>query len=189
MLTEIAVDENPLVSPSITAYQVGGPDQMFKLFAEQRDEEMKRRRAEEELARKRKQEEQALAILAKEREKVALQDIELSIDEGNIPEEGLTGSVRVMEETSWLPVDAKDALVPSTIGDIDGAAREETSASQQESFYFKDIEDQANLTNIRSNEASLLLLKKTMYVEQLKKIHPDEPLIWRTYSREGQKVL
>merc|ERR1719247_3278525 len=60
-LEEIMVDDNPLVVPSVTAFQMGGPDQMFRLFKEHRDE---RKRREQEM----------LALPAPTKEQLALSD-------------------------------------------------------------------------------------------------------------------
>eukprot|EP00928_Gymnodinium_smaydae_P010306 TRINITY_DN13872_c0_g1_i1.p1 TRINITY_DN13872_c0_g1~~TRINITY_DN13872_c0_g1_i1.p1 ORF type:complete len:983 (-),score=246.39 TRINITY_DN13872_c0_g1_i1:58-3006(-) len=161
-LEEMLVDENPLIQPSITAFQMGGLDQAFQLF----DEWLLEKQEEQEREQQR-----------------ALQDEEFAIElDGSEPsEQGAPGvSKAVNSVRPSLKRGATKDSVGSGVGwsERDPGARVWASQNQTKtlnqhqhhrSYYFGHLppdEYDQGVSEIRSAEASILLHKKAHWFQE-----------------------
>jgi len=160
-----------LVLPSVTAFQMGGPNQMFRLFKEYVEEEKRRKEQQDMAAIADAPERQRISI--SNGTQAALRDVAAADDEGNVDEEdeGHAGALRTNTEMRMLS-DENDAA-----GD-DGPAEEAedvppVGAKKAADYYFAGHdkgtpEDYEFLSKIRIAESSLMLLKRQIYVDQIK---------------------
>jgi hypothetical protein len=192
-LEEIMVDDNPLVVPSVTAFQMGGPDQMFRLFKEHRDE---RKRREQEM----------LALPAPTKEQMALSDSPAQPDVADadaIPDDAHAAALPMNNAVSGGFIEEEglpDEPTYRSYGD-DGEEEqyqdEGTSAfvKREPDFYFETYrthDGQWNydkISKVRSAESSLMLLKRQMYVDQIKELAKNRKMEAKKHSRDYPKRL
>lgn len=169
-LEEFLVDRNPLVHPSITAFEMGGLNQAMKLFKEYKEDQ------EQKML-----EEPTLSTDPVAGEVAKPGDVTMSMIEGTAPLPPPDSSAIT------LPVGPSggSVLEPELEISPPGIEQEEISPTKSTAkksefgdneYYFAHCRDkdgtvnQSMITEIRSAEASLLLMKKNLFVQSQKKI-------------------
>lgn len=170
LLEELMVDGNPLVVPSITAFEMGGLKQMFRLFREYV-------RKEEERKREALFQEGALAVIPEEglvrnhhlsetRQKAQQSPPALLLDASGSQE--LRQSANVLTQAAIMDVGSEGDVggIPSTQpADLDRMA--DPTKKDGTNFFFVDLEP-SKINEIRSMESAVLLVKKALHVENQK---------------------
>jgi len=170
VLEEIMVDDNPLVVPSVTAFSMGGADQMFRLFKEFVVEEKRRKEDQERLALTMGEDGEAQLAVRDGSAQLALGDV----DEGIPGEEGHAASLRANADTAASAHEAPeedDAYAADGDDERQDAEPEKETKTKEPDFYFESCKgDYDAVSKIRSAESSMMLLKRHIFADQLKEL-------------------
>lgn len=186
-LEELLVDLNPLLVPSITAFEMGGLDQAMNLFSEWIEVQNLSRRT------------QALA-LQDEADAVSARKSHSSTRstaQRKSPvffEHAVPLSTFERQASRSLAIDLGISYSASESPDAEAApAKPESIPSGLSAYYFSDDGDfqrtgfsASKIAEIRSAEVSLLMMKKALYVTNLR---ADAEMQWKQASERGGQGL
>merc|ERR1719316_283464 len=163
-LDEFLVDRNPLVHPSITAFEMGGLEQAMKLFKEYAQDI---------------QLQQVSRLADEEKGSVDGGGSERKGGAPPLPVNGEASGLQSLPEISVLEPEMVAIADANEVADMAEALATEIGEKKHtdlggNEYYFGHLKDkpgmQKQINNIRSAESTLLLLKKSHFVESQKKL-------------------